>query len=197
MDWVSDLEISSKKQLIPRLGRRATQSNIQEDQKFEDEPESPVSFPSSGSIPSSAAPVAPPRTRKAGWSDEHKINKTKSANLIEHEKNRKSNRNDIEDDIPIIPDIEEIQEESGFSPIETAISAGINRVTAFKDLDTDLIKNASFAFLDGVNLSLLTEKLYPEKLLDEPDEVWTWDSLFTQVSSELNSESQKTMKETR
>lgn len=44
--------------------------------------------------------------------------------------------------------------------------------------------------LEGVDLSLLTEKLYPENLVQESDEVWTWESLFTQVASEINSELQ-------
>lgn len=68
---------------------------------------------------------------------------------------------------------------------------GINRVAAYKELDTDLLKNATFALLDDVNLTLLTEKMYTENLIKEPDEVWTWDQLFTQVSSELNSEAEK------
>jgi hypothetical protein len=42
---------------------------------------------------------------------------------------------------------------------------------------------------------MLIEKLYPEHLVQEPDEVWTWDSLFTQVASEMNSEMQTKAKE--
>ena len=61
---------------------------------------------------------------------------------------------------------------------------------AYKELDTDLVKNQLFNVLDGVDLSLLTEKLYPEHLVKETDEVWNWETLFTQVASEINSESQ-------
>jgi len=64
-------------------------------------------------------------------------------------------------------------------------------VTAYEELDTDLVKNAAFTSLDGVSLSLLAEKLYNENLVKEPDEVWNWNLLFTQISSEINSETQK------
>jgi len=66
-----------------------------------------------------------------------------------------------------------------------------NRVTAYEELDTDLVKNAAFTSLDGVSLSLLADKLYNENLVKEPDEVWNWNFLFTQISSEINSETQK------
>lgn len=68
---------------------------------------------------------------------------------------------------------------------------GLNRAAAaYKELDTDLVKNQLYLTLDDVDLSLLTDKLYPEHLVKEPDEVWSWESLFTQVASEINSESQ-------
>lgn len=67
----------------------------------------------------------------------------------------------------------------------------MNRVATYKELDTDLVKNAAFTSLNGVNLSLLAEKLYHEDLTKEPDDVWNWNLLFTQVTSEINSEAQK------
>ncbi|KAK0096279.1 hypothetical protein PV326_005888 [Microctonus aethiopoides] len=191
MEWNNDLEISSKKQLIPRLGRRAGQNVTQDDQKFNDDLENPASVGSSSSTRTNAPPVVPPRTRKTGWGDELKSGKVRTTNLIEQERSRKVNKEEIHDDIPVIPDIDEILEENVFAEVANAPSVGINRVAAYKELDTDLLKNASFAFLDDINLSLLTEKLYPEKLIKEPDEVWTWDQLFNQISSEINCETQK------
>ncbi|KAF7990333.1 hypothetical protein HCN44_000138 [Aphidius gifuensis] len=198
MDWTTDNDNSSKKssktmgdknylqQLIPRLGRRAGQNNLQEDNtKFDDD------FLEGSGVSSGAStrsrPFAPPRARKTGWGDELKSAKMRSANLLETEIRRRSSEED--DDIPVIPDIDEIQEDNMTSPdLANAPSVGINRVAAYKELDSDLLKNSSFAMIDDINLSLLTEKLYPDKLLDEPDEVWSWDQLFIQVSSELNSE---------
>ncbi|XP_026668323.1 intraflagellar transport protein 43 homolog isoform X2 [Ceratina calcarata] len=186
MDWATDLEITSKK-LLPRLGRRSTQNIVQEPKLDDDVLESPVSTSSGKSQP----PVAPPRTRKTGWGDELKSGKTRNtSNIIEQERSRGTEKDDVIDDIPVIPDLDEIQEDSALSDINTP-SVSVNRVTAYKELDTDLVKNAAFTSLNGVNLSLLAEKLYNENLTKEPDEVWNWNLLFTQVSSEVNSEAQK------
>ncbi|XP_012152774.1 intraflagellar transport 43 isoform X3 [Megachile rotundata] len=192
MDWATELEITSKKrsnfQLLPRLGRRSTQSNIQEESKLDDDLlESPLSLSSGKSQP----PVVPPRTRKTGWGDELKSAKTRgSSNIIEQERSRPTEKDELVDDIPIIPDLDEIQEDNALSDIN-APTINVNRVAAYKELDTDLVKNAAFTSLNGVNLSLLAEKLYNESLVKEPDEVWNWNLLFTQVASEVNSEMQK------
>ncbi|KAK1116787.1 hypothetical protein K0M31_018068 [Melipona bicolor] len=199
MDWAADLEITSKK-LLPRLGRRSTQSVVQEEPKLDDDLlESPIS---SSSVKSAQPPVAPPRTRKTGWGDELKsgneYNEIELKNrafvvadrLFLRERFRGTEKDDVIDDIPVIPDLDEIQEDNTLSNINTPM-VNVNRVTAYKELDTDLVKNAAFTSLNGVNLSLLAEKLYNENLTKEPDEVWNWNFLFTQVASEVNSETQK------
>ncbi|XP_011309704.1 intraflagellar transport protein 43 homolog A isoform X2 [Fopius arisanus] len=191
MEWGNELEPVTKKQLIPRLGRRAGHNVNQDEGRFDDDIlESPGTGVSSGTSGKTIqVPVAPPRTRKTGWSDELKSAKGRSAHIAEQSKTRKSNGEESIDDIPIIPDAEEFHEENLTEA--PAIPSGGNRVAAYQELDTDLLKNASFAFLDDVNLSLLTERMYPEKSVQEPDEVWNWESMFIQVSSELNSEAQK------
>lgn len=40
--------------------------------------------------------------------------------------------------------------------------------------------------LDGVDLSVLIRFLQEENDIIESDEPWTWDSLFTEVTSSLN-----------
>ncbi|CAK9794913.1 Intraflagellar transport protein 43 homolog [Anthophora quadrimaculata] len=188
MDWATDLENTSKR-LLPRLGRRSTHNIVQEDSKLTDDlSESPVSSSSGKTV---KAPVAPPRTRKTGWGDELKSGKSRGAvNIIEQERSRGVEKDETVDDIPVIPDLDEIQEDNTLSDVNTPM-VNVNRVAAYKELDTDLVKNAAFTSLNGVNLSLLAGKLYNENLTKEPDEVWNWNLLFTQVSSEVNSEAQK------
>ncbi|RLU20265.1 hypothetical protein DMN91_006872 [Ooceraea biroi] len=194
MDWANDLEVTSKK-LIPRLGRRAGQ-NLQEDNKSDDDPlESPISLSSGKSIPAQR-PVVPPRSRKTGWGDELKSGKPRMApnvieQLLSRERFRAIEKEGQEDDIPVIPDLDEIQEDNVSSEIASVPAINANRVTAYEELDTDLVKNAAFTSLDGVSLSVLADKLYNENLVKEPDEVWNWNLLFTQISSEINSETQK------
>ncbi|XP_050574332.1 intraflagellar transport protein 43 homolog isoform X2 [Bombus affinis] len=191
MDWAADLEITSKK-LLPRLGRRSTQNIVQEDSKLNDDLlESPVS---SSSVKSAQPPVAPPRTRKTGWGDELKSGKIRgSSSIIEQERSRGTEKDDVIDDIPVIPDLDEIQEDNALSDLVNTPTVNVNRVAAYKELDTDLVKNAAFVSLNGVNLSLLAEKLYNENLTKEPDEVWNWNLIFTQVASEVNSETRKNL----
>ncbi|KAM0731665.1 Intraflagellar transport protein 43-like protein B [Formica fusca] len=192
MDWATDLEITSKK-LIPRLGRRAGQNNLQEENRSDDDPlESPISLSSGKSVPMQR-PIVPPRSRKTGWGDELKSGKSKmTSNIVEQERFRAVEKE--EDDIPVIPDLDEIQEDNIPSEIASAPTINANRMTAYEELDTDLVKNAAFTSLDGISLSLLADKLYNENLVKEPDEVWNWNLLFTQISSEINSEAQKKIK---
>ncbi|KAM0732309.1 Intraflagellar transport protein 43-like protein [Formica fusca] len=193
MDWATDLEITSKK-LIPRLGRRAGQNNLQEENRSDDDPlESPISLSSGKSVPMQR-PIVPPRSRKTGWGDELKSGKSKmTSNIVEQERFRAVEKEE-QDDIPVIPDLDEIQEDNIPSEIASAPTINANRMTAYEELDTDLVKNAAFTSLDGISLSLLADKLYNENLVKEPDEVWNWNLLFTQISSEINSEAQKKIK---
>ncbi|XP_020295968.1 intraflagellar transport protein 43 homolog [Pseudomyrmex gracilis] len=187
MDWNNDLEITSKK-LIPRLGRRTGQILSDENKSDDDVLESPISL-----LPgkSTQRPIAPPRSRKTGWGDELKSGKSKLASNIEQERLRMTDKEEQEDDIPVIPDLDEIQEDNISSEIASAPTISTNRVTAYEELDTDLVKNAALTSLDGVSLSLLADKLYNENVVKELDEVWNWNLLFTQISSEINNEMQK------
>ncbi|KFQ52080.1 Intraflagellar transport protein 43, partial [Nestor notabilis] len=91
-------------------------------------------------------------------------------------------------DIPVIPDLEEVQEEDLAMQVAAPPSVQVNRVLTYHDLDKDLMKYAAFQTLDGeVDLKLLTKVLAPEHELRE-DVSWDWDHLFTEVSSELVTE---------
>ncbi|XP_012283816.1 intraflagellar transport protein 43 homolog A isoform X2 [Orussus abietinus] len=190
MDWSTDLDLSAKK-LMPKLGRRAGQSNTQDDFKSDDDLlDSPLSLSDKSSR--TTGPVAPPRTRKTGWGDELKSGKMKiTSNIIEQERSRAVEKDEPEDEIPVIPDLDEIQEDNVLTHSVNAPSVGVNRVAAYKELDTELLRSTALASLDDVNLSLLAEKLYPDKLVREPDDIWSWDLLFTQIASEINGETEK------
>nr|CAD7260561.1 unnamed protein product [Timema shepardi] len=167
-------------------------------------------------------------------------------------------RDDSEDDIPVIPDLDDLQDDQLDSQVAVAPSVAVNRVATYKELDSDLLKHSAFATLDDINLQLLTKRLNLEADVKErattsrhkantrikletlqfhhssispadetpasstsntdpdwnssetssiscmapasshpgagtialysPDEVWTWDLLFTEVSSELRKE---------
>lgn len=141
----------------------------------------------------SARPVAPPRSRRTGgWADEAiKSGKRRSAsNLIEQERFRgpDKSKDDSDDDIPIIPELDDLQDEDLASQIAHAPSSTVDRVDTYKELDSDLLKHAAFATLDDVSLRLLTKCLNLESEVKEADTAWTWDLLFTDVASDLHYE---------
>ncbi|XP_054571863.1 intraflagellar transport protein 43 homolog isoform X2 [Eptesicus fuscus] len=92
-------------------------------------------------------------------------------------------------DIPVIPDLEEVQEEDFVLQVAAPPSVQVNRVMTYRDLDNDLMKCAAFQTLDGaIDLKLLTKVLAPEQEVREEDVGWDWDHLYTEVSSELLTE---------
>ncbi|XP_026274174.1 intraflagellar transport protein 43 homolog isoform X2 [Frankliniella occidentalis] len=181
-----DLNYAKTQKAPARKGRRAapsipTSNSFDANGSTEDLLDSSLSGPSSPV--KSSVPVAPPRSRRTGgWADET----LKSAK--ERFKSPERTKPDSDDDIPVIPDLDDLQEDELTSQIAKAPSVIINRVATYKELDSDLFKHAAFATLDDMNLRLLTKRLNLEADVKEPDSCWTWDLLFTDVASDLNNE---------
>ncbi|KAG8126347.1 hypothetical protein E2320_021463 [Naja naja] len=92
-------------------------------------------------------------------------------------------------DIPVIPDLEEVQEEDFAMQVAAPPSVQVNRVLTYRDLDNDLMKYAAFQTLDGeIDLKLLSKVLAPEQEVREDDVIWDWNHLYTEVASDLLSE---------
>jgi len=92
-------------------------------------------------------------------------------------------------DIPVIPNLEEVQEEDLTQKIALAPQVQVNKVATFRDLDQDLLKHSAFTTLDNeIDLKLLAKVLSPETEIQESDSHWDWNHLFTEVSSELRAE---------
>uniref|UniRef100_A0A8C3U9C3 Intraflagellar transport 43 n=2 Tax=Catharus ustulatus TaxID=91951 RepID=A0A8C3U9C3_CATUS len=171
---------------VLKMGRRARQD------LFTDENLSRKNSPSAslGEVP----PPKPPR-RQGGWADDPVLAPTKSGKKhteeVEDHRLRQQSLEASDDggDIPVIPDLEDVQEEDLAMQVAAPPSVQVNRVLTYHDLDKDLMKYAAFQTLDGeVDLKLLTKVLAPEHELREDDVSWDWDHLFTEVSSELVTE---------
>uniref|UniRef100_A0A8C5P5G7 Intraflagellar transport 43 n=1 Tax=Jaculus jaculus TaxID=51337 RepID=A0A8C5P5G7_JACJA len=120
---------------------------------------------SSLTLTGEAPPPKPPR-RHGGWADET-----------------------MKVFIPVIPDLEDVQEEDFVLQVAAPPSVQVNRVMTYRDLDNDLMKYSAFQTLDGeIDLKLLTKVLAPEHEVREDDVGWDWDHLYTEVSSELLTE---------
>jgi len=124
---------------------------------------------------------APPR-RQGGWGEE---SRARTGRSVYREQVQEQ---DSEEDLPTIPDLEEVEAEDLALAVADAPSVAVNRVATYRELDTDLFKHAAFATLEEIDLRLLTRCLAPEASLKEPDEAWGWEQLFTSVSSEVQGE---------
>lgn len=102
-----------------------------------------------------------------------------------------------DDDIPVIPDLDDIRDELILNEMVEAPTVSVNRVATYKELNSDLLKQGAFAALEDVDLSILAKCLQSEMVLNEPDEVWTWEKLFTDISAEIHSEKPQSATERR
>jgi len=102
--------------------------------------------------------------------------------------NKTEEQSEEEEELPIIPDLEEFEKEDLAQRVADAPNVTVTRVDTYKELDSDLFKHAAFATLEEIDLRLLTRNMVPEQSLREQDETWTWDTLFAEVSSQMQSE---------
>ncbi|KAK0058446.1 intraflagellar transport protein 43 A [Biomphalaria pfeifferi] len=180
-----------------KSGRRAAQATSSQPAPVIDEVEL-------SSEPASKKSTTEGRLNKAvsGWGEETPARKPRARQLGEgfesHEDDRLNQKatdkdDDSESDIPIIPELEETVEEDLSAKVASAPNVAVNRVATYRELDNDLLKQAAFLTLDNdIDLKLLTKALSPPEDLIEDDKPWEWDRLFTEVSSELRSEWDKT-----
>ncbi|XP_077123657.1 intraflagellar transport protein 43 homolog isoform X2 [Ranitomeya variabilis] len=143
----------------------------------------------------SSSREGPPKPlRQGGWADESsgtsKLGK-RGAEDVEDSRLRQRSLDDSDEggDIPVIPDLEDVQEEDLALQVASPPSVQVNRVMTYRDLDNDLMRHAAFQILDeDIDLKLLTKVLSPEVDVREDDARWDWDLLYTEVSSELLTE---------
>uniref|UniRef100_A0A3P8XR50 Intraflagellar transport protein 43 homolog n=1 Tax=Esox lucius TaxID=8010 RepID=A0A3P8XR50_ESOLU len=162
---------------VAKLGRRARQAAEQTSLE-----ESRHVRKSSSSTSTGEGPPPKPARRQGGWAEESSGSGSANRRL----RPQTPQGWDDEGDIPVIPDLEEVQEEDLTMQVAAPPSVQVNRVMTYRDLDNDLMKYSAFQTLDGeIDLKLLTKVLAPEQEVREEDVAWDWDHLFTEVSSEL------------
>ncbi|KAM6961430.1 intraflagellar transport protein 43 homolog [Aplochiton taeniatus] len=175
-----------------KTGRRA---RLSVEQTSFEEGRQPRKSSSSTSV--GEGPPAKPTRRQGGWAEETsapasaKSSRKAATEDLEDRRLRPQTPpgSDDEEDIPVIPDLDEQQEEDLTTQVAAPPSVQVNRVMTYRDLDNDLMKYSAFQTLDGeIDLKLLTKVLAPEHEVREEDVCWDWDHLFTEVSSELQSE---------
>ncbi|CAL1526889.1 unnamed protein product [Lymnaea stagnalis] len=186
----------------PKSGRRAanvstSQAPTLDEEELSSEPATKKS--------TTDGPPGRPNKAVSGWGEDAPTRKPRTRQLGEgfevQEDDRLNQRSpdkddDSESDIPIIPELEETVEDELSTKVASAPTVAVNRLSTFRELDNDLLKQAAFLTLDNdIDLKLLTKALSPLEDIIEDDKPWDWDRLFTEVSSDLRSEWEKTQGE--
>lgn len=91
------------------------------------------------------------------------------------------------DDIPELPDLEDIMDESALNDAQEVQAIAANRVETYKELNTELLKFSEFASSENIDLSKLMQCLQDESVLADHDVPLTKEQLFSEVSSMIHS----------
>lgn len=121
--------------------------------------------------------------KHGGWADEFKKSASKRNVFESIEKERfLSSAGTSRDNSLEIPEIDEIQSLDEISEPPT-------KATFNKELDMDILKKNQISVDDKSDLTILIEAaLEPEAEIEEPDEVWQWNQLFTSISAQISDE---------
>ncbi|VDI73678.1 intraflagellar transport protein 43 [Mytilus galloprovincialis] len=160
-----------------KTGRRAQQktANPPDAPDFEASVENSPKAPKSRQPAGRQEPDEPPKpSRVSGWGED---NPRKSRKLGEGFENFEDERlrprtpeddNESDTDIPVIPDLEEQQDDDMTVKVAIAPNVAVNRVATYRELDNDLLRQAAFTTLDNdIDLKLLTKNLSTEADLIE------------------------------
>lgn len=119
--------------------------------------------------------------KHGGWADEFKKSASKK-NVFENiEKERFLSSAGSREGSLEIPEIDEIQslDEISEPPTKSVFN---------KELDVEILKKNSINVDDKTDLTILIEALEPESEVEEPDDVWHWNQLFTSVAAQISDE---------
>lgn len=120
--------------------------------------------------------------KKQGWMDEFKKSASKK-NVFENiEKERFLNSLDNSNNDIDIPEIDDVE-------IDDKINEPVQNKSAYKkELNVEILKSSSINLDDKVDLNILLDVLESESDIEEKDEVWHWNQLFTRVTAEIADE---------
>eukprot|EP00842_Homolaphlyctis_polyrhiza_P005887 jgi/Hompol1/629/HPOL_001263-RA len=95
----------------------------------------------------------------------------------------------------VIPDLLDVEDEDMSAMVAAAPNVKTKTLKTIGELESDIAHGKDIASqlqhlsVNGFDLSLLiTAALCPPEQLEEPDHPWDWDVIFTQVSSEMQTE---------
>lgn len=210
MDWAEELKMTIRK-TTARKGRRSKSRDVLKEESSQAPAGSKdISIDITLNVQAGSPPTTsdtatsstynnefeshrpPIRRISGGWADSGlKGLKSKKNNSFDDERFRqtKSATNSIPtDDIPVIPDMDDVKDEIMLNEIVEPPTMGTSRSAVLKEANSDLLSQYAFSAVDGFDLSILTDCLVPQESLNEKDDLWQWDKLFTEVTAEIHSD---------
>lgn len=91
------------------------------------------------------------------------------------------------DDIPELPDLDDLLDETAINNVQETQAIAANRVETYKELNSELLKYSEFASSENIDLSKLMQCLQDESVLVDPDVPLTKEQLFSEVASFIHS----------
>ncbi|XP_043196056.1 intraflagellar transport protein 43 homolog A-like isoform X1 [Amphibalanus amphitrite] len=186
-DPLDDLDdILSSPQSRPRTSYLAPSSEPRPATSAPPRPRQEVTGWGDAPPPGSPAPAPGPpvgRRQRSGFQDPATTSSAPESKPLA--KPRPATWDDEDAVLPMIPDLEEVQEEDLALQVAAAPRARVNRVVTMQELNDDLFKHPTFMALEDIDLRLLTRALTEPADVQEPDRPWVWDVLFTEVLSEV------------
>ncbi|EDV32103.1 uncharacterized protein Dana_GF15660 [Drosophila ananassae] len=210
MDWAEELKMTIRK-TTARKGRRSKSRDVLKEEASQGPASKDISIDitlnvqAQGGTPPTTSDGGtsssynnefdshrpPIRRISGGWADSGLKGLRSKKNSFDDERFRqtKSATNSIPtDDIPVIPDMDDIKDEIMLNEIVEPPIMGTTRSAVLKEANSDLLSQYAFSAVDGFDLSILTDCLVPQESLNEKDDLWQWDQLFTEVTAEIHSD---------
>lgn len=96
-----------------------------------------------------------------------------------------------DDDIPVIPDQDDVPNEKLLEEAQITEAVVADRVETYKELNSELLKYSSLATSQNIDLSILMKCLQNDSILNDKDEPSTMEQLFQEVASHIHSNQMK------
>lgn len=132
--------------------------------------------------------IETPRKQPAsGWGEDN----TSRGVILTLEQNKPKQEEKVDDEIMIIPDIEDLQEEEKMVDVAEAPQVKTFRVQGIDELKKAGQSNLPLAYDPGVDLTILVTHFLQENMIEEPKNAWDFDQLLQDVKQGIRIDEEK------
>lgn len=94
---------------------------------------------------------------------------------------------DEDNDVPVIPDIEELHDQEFILQTAEPPLVEVNTLLNIDEIKEKIpSKHPVLSTLENANMSVLSDFCLPEEKIKESDSTWTWDSLIVDIMQKVD-----------